>query len=175
MSATVTSIENPDIFRSNIRKKLSSFFSENMKHAANLEKGIYNWALKEATNRKVVKKWDNQFFIQIYLDHLRSIFVNLRNDKLVHMVLIGEIKAHELAFMTHHEMRPEKWDEMIKAKSIRDKSKFETKLEASTDTFTCRKCRSKKCTYMQLQTRSADEAMTCFITCCDCGNRWKTS
>jgi len=175
MSATVKSIENPDVFRSNIRKKLSSFFSENMKHAANLEKGIYNWALKEATNRKVVKKWDNQFFIQIYLDHLRSIFVNLRNEKLVNMVLTGEIKAHELAFMTHHEMRPEKWDEMIKAKSIRDKSKFETKLEASTDTFTCRKCRSKECTYYQMQTRSADEPMTCFISCISCGNRWKTS
>lgn len=175
MSATVKSIENPDVFRSNIRKKLSSFFSENMKHAANLEKGIYNWALKEATNRKVVKKWDNQFFIQIYLDHLRSIFVNLRNEKLVHMVTNGEIKAHELAFMTHHEMKPEKWDDMIKAKSIRDKGKFETKLEASTDTFTCRKCRSKECTYYQMQTRSADEPMTCFISCISCGNRWKTS
>jgi transcription elongation factor S-II len=173
MSATVKSIENPDVFRSNIRKKLSSFFSENMKHAANLEKGIYNWALKEATNRKVVKKWDNQFFIQIYLDHLRSIFVNLRNGKLIQMVTNGEIKAHELAFMTHHEMKPEKWDEMIKAKSIRDKSKFEQNIEASTDTFTCRKCRSKKCTYYQMQTRSADEPMTVFVTCLDCSTRWK--
>jgi transcription elongation factor S-II len=91
------------------------------------------------------------------------------------MVVNSDIKAHELAFMTHHEMRPEKWDELIKAKSIRDKSKFETKLEASTDTFTCRKCRSKKCSYMQLQTRSADEAMTVYVTCCECGNRWKTS
>jgi transcription elongation factor S-II len=91
------------------------------------------------------------------------------------MVLNGEIKAHELAFMTHHEMRPEKWDEMIKAKSIRDKGKFETNIEASTDTFTCRKCKSKECTYYQMQTRSADEPMTCFISCISCGNRWKTS
>ena len=173
MSAIVKNIENPDAFRSNICKKLSSFFSENMKHATNLEKGIYNWALKEATNRKVVKKWDNQFFIQIYLDHLRSIFVNLRNDKLVQMVLTGEIKAHELAFMTHFEMKPDKWEEMIKAKSIRDKSKFEQNIEASTDTFTCRKCRSKKCTYYQMQTRSADEPMTVFVTCLDCSTRWK--
>ena len=174
MSAIVKNIENPDTFRSNICNKLSSFFSENMKHATNLEKGIYNWALKEATNRKVVKKWDNQFFIQIYLDHLRSIFVNLRNDKLVQMVLNGEIKAHELAFMTHHEMKPEKWDEMIKAKSIRDKSKFETKLEAMTDTFTCRKCRSKECTYYQQQVRSSDEPMTIFIQCTICFTRWKS-
>ena len=167
-------IENPDAFRTNIRKKLSSFFSEDMSHASNLEKGIYNCALKEATNRKVVKKWDNQFFIQIYLDHLRSIFLNLRNDKLPQMVACGEIKAHELAFMTHHEMLPEKWDELIKAKSIRDKSKFEQNIEAMTDTFTCRKCKSKKCSYMQLQTRSADESMTVYVTCCECGNRWKT-
>jgi transcription elongation factor S-II len=171
---SVKKIENPDAFRSNIRKKLSSFLQENMTHASNLEKGIYNWALKEASTRKVVKKWDNQFFIQIYLDHLRSIFVNLRNDKLSQMILNGDIKAHELAFMSHHEMLPEKWDELIKAKSIRDKSKFEQNIEAMTDTFTCRKCKSKKCSYYQQQVRSSDEPMTIFVQCLQCFNRWKS-
>jgi len=171
-------IENPDTFRANIRKKLSDFFisSDNKnKHATNLEKGIHNWALKEATNRKVVKKWDNPFFVQIYLDHLRSIYNNLKNERLVTLVINGDIKAHEIAFMTHQEMLPEKWEELIKQKSIRDKNKFEQNLEAATDTFTCRKCRSKKCTYYQMQTRSADEPMTIFVTCIDCGCRWKTS
>ena len=177
---SVKNIENPDLFRSNIRKKLEVFFPENddkttnEKHASNLEKGVYNWTLKESTNRRVIKKWDNQFFIQIYLDHLRSIFVNLKNEKMIQMVTSGEIKAHELAFMTHHEMRPDKWDELIKAKSIRDKSKFETKLEAMTDTFTCRKCRSKECTYYQQQVRSSDEPMTIFIQCTSCFTRWKS-
>ena len=68
----------------------------------------------------------------------------------------------------------EKWEEAIKAKSIRDKNKFEQNLEAATDTFKCRKCHSKKCTYYQMQTRSADEPMTIFVTCIECGNRWKT-
>jgi transcription elongation factor S-II len=170
-------IENSDSFRTNIRKKLSAFFetSENKdKHAANLEKGVHNWALKEATNRKVVKKWDNPFFVQIYLDHLRSIYVNLKNERLIGMVTNGEIKAHEIAFMTHQEMEPERWEELIKAKMVRDQNKFEDKLEAATDTFTCRKCRSKKCTYYQMQTRSADEPMTIFVTCIECGCRWKT-
>ena len=173
---SVKKIEKPAEFRSNIRKNLEPFFENgtNENNATNLEKGVYNWSLKEASNRKVVKKWDNQFFIQIYIDHLRSIFLNLKNDNLMQMVASGEIKAHELAFMTHHEMLPDKWDELIKAKSIRDKSKFETNIEASTDTFTCRKCRSKKCTYMQLQTRSADEPMTIFINCLSCGARWKS-
>ena len=171
-------IENPDEFRANIASKLSIFFVEkggSEKHAANLEKGIHNWALKEATNRKVVKKWDNPFFVQIYLDHLRSIYFNLNNDKLIEQVVSGEIKSHTIAFMTHQEMLPNKWDEMIKVKSIRDKGKFETNIEASTDTFTCRKCKSKKCSYYLQQVRSADEPMTCYINCLDCGARWKTS
>ena len=51
--------------------------------------------------------------------------------------------------------------------------KYEPKLEASTDDFKCWKCKSKKCTYYQLQTRSADEPMTTFVTCINCGKRWK--
>ena len=167
-------IENPDQFRNNIRQKLGEFF-EKEKDAINLEKGVHNWTLKEATNKKVVKKWDNPFFVKIYLDRLRSIYNNLKNERLIKLVNNGEIKSHEIAFMTHQEMLPEKWEELLKAKSIRDKNKFEQNIEAATDTFKCRKCHSKKCTYYQMQTRSADEPMTIFVTCIDCGNRWKTS
>jgi transcription elongation factor S-II len=169
----IRKIENPETFRANIRQKLGEFF-EKEKDAINLEKGVHNWALKEATNKKVVKKWDNPFFVQIYLDHLRSIYINLKNETLIHKIVSGEIKAQEIAFMTHQEVCPEKWEDLIKAKSIRDKNKFEQNLEAATDTFKCRKCHSKKCTYYQMQTRSADEPMTIFVTCIDCGNRWKT-
>lgn len=41
------------------------------------------------------------------------------------------------------------------------------------DLFTCEKCNSRRCTYIQLQTRSADEPMTTFITCLECNYRWK--
>ncbi len=170
----IRKIENPEQFRANIREKLREFF-EKEKDAINLEKGVHNWTLKEATNKRVVKKWDNPFFVQIYLDHLRSIYINLKGGRLIKMVNNNEIKAQEIAFMTHQEIYPEKWEELIKAKSIRDKNKFEQNLEAATDTFTCRKCKSKKCTYYQMQTRSADEPMTIFVTCIDCGNRWRTS
>lgn len=172
----VRKITDSDKFRQNIRTKLTEILdAENNTNIniINLEKGILNWSLKEATNRKVVKKWDNPFFVQIYIDHLRSIYMNLKNSKLVIMLKNGEIKSQEIAFLTHQEMKPEKWEELIKVKSIRDKNKFEQNLEAMTDTFTCRKCRSKKCSYYALQTRSADEPMTLFITCLDCGTRMK--
>ena len=165
-------IENPELFRKNIRVKLAVYF-EKEKYAINLEKGVHNWALKEATNKKVVKKWDNPFFVQIYVDRLRSIYINLKNDTLIKSVNNGEVKSQDIAFMTHQELCPEKWEKLIKAKIMRDKNKFEQTIEANTDSFTCRKCFSKKCNYYALQTRSADESMTLYISCTNCGTRMK--
>ena len=165
-------IENSEQFRSNIRAKINEKLN-NEKHSSNLEKGIFNYALKEADQRKIVKKWDNKHFVQIYLDRLRSIYTNL-NDNIIEQINSGTVKAHEVAFMTHQELNPNKWSKLIDAKSKRDANKFESNIEASTDTFTCRKCKSKKCTFMSVQTRSSDEPSTIFVTCLDCGNRFKT-
>ena len=164
-------IENPELFRSNIRTKLNEKL-KNEKHSGNLEKGIFNYALKEADQRKIIKKWDNKHFVQIYLDRLRSIYTNL-NDTIIEQIISGTIKAHIVAFMTHQELNPDKWISLIDSKSKRDANKFEQKIEASTDTFTCRKCRSNKCTFYQQQVRSADESMTTYVSCIQCGHRWK--
>jgi len=169
---TSRKITNPEQFRLNIRGKLNIVL-ENEKHSSNLEKGIFNYALKEASNRKVVKKWDNPYFVQIYLDRLRSIYLNLKNTEILEQIKSEAIQAHTVAFMTHQEMRPDKWKELIEEKAKRDANKFEQNIEASTDTFTCRKCKQNKCTYYQMQTRSADEPMTVYISCINCGNRWK--
>ena len=55
----------------------------------------------------------------------------------------------------------------------KDKLKYELKPEAMTDMFKCNRCGSRSCTYYELQTRSADEPMTQFITCLTCKNHWK--
>ena len=164
-------IDNPEEFRTNIRIQLKNMLEGNENDALNMERGVFNYALKEAKQRKVVKKWDNPFFVQIYFDHLKTVWVNL--PFVLEQIKNKEIQPHMVAFMTHQEFNPSKWEEMIQAKSKRDQSKFENRMEASTDTFTCRKCRSKKCTYYALQTRSSDEPMTIFVTCIDCGNRFK--
>jgi transcription elongation factor S-II len=62
---------------------------------------------------------------------------------------------------------------MLEQKAIKDKNKFENNIEASTDMFMCRKCKSRRCTYAQAQLRSADEPMTTFVSCLDCGCRWR--
>lgn len=165
-------IDNPVEFRTKIANKLASILGNN-KDSSNLEKGIYNYCLDHATKLNIVKKWDNNYFIKIYLDRVRTIYINLKNSDLKVRVQNKNIMPHEIAFMTHQDMQPNKWDDLIKEKKIRDENKYEPKLEASTDNFKCYKCKSNKCTYYQLQTRSADEPMTTFVNCLECGNRWK--
>lgn len=168
---SINKIENIEIFRTNIQKKLDEILN-NEKNSSNLEKGIFNYSLKEADQRKIVKKWDNKQFIQIYVDRLRSIMINLKGD-ILKQIDEGTIKPHIVAFMTHQELSPERWATMIETKTKRDKNKFETNMSASTDLFTCRKCKGNQCTYYQMQTRSADEPMTTFVTCLICTARFK--
>ena len=164
-------IEDSVDFRARVTKKLTTIIHSE-KNATNLEKGIYNATLEEAQFKNIVKKWDNTGFVTLYLNRLRSIYFNL-DETLIARIESKEIRPHEIAYMTHQDMRPIKWQALIELKKTRDDNKYSPKIEASTDNFTCYKCKSKKCTFYQLQTRSADEPMTTFVTCLDCSNRWK--
>ena len=172
-------IHSPDQFRENIRKKVEDIFNthlldedKNRKRAINLEIGIYNYAIKEAKIKKIVKSWQNLAFCQLYIDRLRSVYFNMK-PPIVDQIINGELKSHEVAFLTHQEFDESKWKELIEKKMKRDDSKFNVNIESSTNLFTCKKCGSKKCTYYELQIRSADEPATIFITCLDCGKHWK--
>ena len=169
-------IENHNTFRENVRMNLQkrfNIFQKDETFFLNLEKGIFNYSIKEATSKKIIKKWENPFFVQLYVDRLRSIYMNLKNPNFLEQIKSEEIAPQTIAFMTHQEMNPERWSKLIQLKILRDKSKFTTNIEALTDMFTCKKCKSKKCTYYELQTRSADEPATIFVTCLDCGKHWK--
>ena len=165
-------VSNTDAFRKEIKKYIFSKVQDN-KIANNVEKSIFNFSIKKAIEMKVVRKWDNESFVIIYMNKFKMIFHNLKNDIIVEKLKQNVIKPHEVSFLTHVELLPEKWKQEIQDKKFRLENKFFPKIEASTDNFTCGKCKSKACTYYQLQTRSADEPMTTFVTCTQCGNRWK--
>ena len=175
-------IANPEEFRRNVCKQLDLLINANNSAVItmpaplieNIEKSIFNYCIKDAGARNIVKKWDNPYFVQLYLDRLRSIYLNLKQSpEFKQRLLTKEIKPHDVGSLTHQDMAPTKWQKMISDKKTRDENKYTPKLEASTDNYTCRKCKSKKCSYYQLQTRSADEPMTTFVTCIECGSRWK--
>ena len=140
--------------------------------SANIETGIFNFSIDLALKKNIIKKWENDIFVQIYIDRLRSIYINLKNPQLIDKIIKGEIKPEILAFMTHQQFDPKKWVELLQLKEKKDASKFIENIEASTDAYVCRRCKSRKCTYNAIQIRSSDEPMTIFVNCLNCGKNW---
>ena len=165
-------VPDPTLFRSKVIKSMNDIINNDIM-SRNIEKSIYNKTIQTAEEYKIIKRWDNKFFVLLYVDKFKMIYFNLKNPELLKKVLDKTFKTSELAFKTHQELYPEKWDKLIEEKKQRLENKYFPKIEASTDNFICRKCKSNKCTYYQLQTRSADEPMTTYVTCIDCGSRWK--
>jgi transcription elongation factor S-II len=177
LTNTMRVVRDPPTFRgkvsASIAQRLPGLPDAVAKDGLNMEKGLYNYTIREASSRNVVKRWDNPYFVAIYVQRWRSVHRNLDSEYIRQSLEKRSIRPHEVAFMSHQAMDPERWGDLIEEKRIRDENRYAPKLEASTDNFTCGKCKSKKCTYYQLQTRSADEPMTCFVTCLDCGASWK--
>ncbi|KAJ8336483.1 hypothetical protein SKAU_G00377030 [Synaphobranchus kaupii] len=113
-----------------------------------------------------------------YKNRVRSRIANLKdvkNPNLRRNVLCGNIIPNRMARMTAEEMASDELKEMRKTltkEAIREHQMARTS-GTHTDLFSCGKCKKKKCTYTQVQTRSADEPMTTFVFCTECGNRWK--
>lgn len=166
-------ISNPTEFRANISQKLNKIVEDEVL-SINIERGVFNYSLKEASTKRIIKKWENPRFVQIYLDRLRTLYINLKNPDFLNQVKNSEVPPQSIAFMTHQEMNASHWRVLLEQKMMRDANKYTNNIQASTDMFTCKKCKSKRCTYYELQTRSADEPATIFITCLDCGKNWKS-
>ena len=165
-------IINPVAFRQNVRDKINNYV-EDYKKSINIEKSIFNNSIFKAIENNTDQRWDNPLFVVLYLDKLKMILCFIKNKENVTQILKREINCGEIAFKQYNELYPSKWEKLLEEKKLRLENKYFPKIEASTDIFTCRKCKSNKCTYYQLQTRSADEPMTTFVTCIECGNRWK--
>ena len=165
-------VDDPETFRSKIIENLNAII-KNEKISINVEKSVFNSSLDQAKTQKVIKKWDNKYFVDIYVLILKKVFINLKNEDTLNRLRSKKIRSSDFGGMTHIEICPEIWEDLIEKKKKRDENKFNGNITATTDNFTCYKCKSQKCSYYQLQTRSADEPMTTYVDCLNCGNRWK--
>ncbi|CAI4062418.1 hypothetical protein N7582_002129 [Saccharomyces uvarum] len=115
-----------------------------------------------------------------YKGRYRIIYSNIiskNNPDLKHKIANGDIAPEFLATCDAKDLAPAPLKQKIEEISKRNlfNAQGATIERSVTDRFTCGKCKEKKVSYYQLQTRSADEPLTTFCTCEACGNRWKFS
>jgi DNA-directed RNA polymerase subunit M/transcription elongation factor TFIIS len=147
--------------------------------AKDMEIGIYNWSLQKAEETNIPKSWANKIFVNVYTNKSRSILTNLDKDsyvgntRLIQRLNDKEFKPNELPFMDMTNMFPERWNDILDMRMKQEKNFYNSKQVAKTDMFKCGKCKKRECSYYELQVRSADESSTIFVSCLNCGNRWR--
>ena len=162
-----------------IPKKMKMSPNDIVKIVGEIEKGIYNKTIHFADTKNISKTWDNSIFMNMYRVNSIQVYSNLNsdsyinNERLVERLVNNEFTGYDLATMDPRYMFPEHWKSLIDQKSKRDRALYEINKEMATDIYKCGRCKKRECTFYQLQTRSADEPMTTFVTCLNCGNRWK--
>jgi DNA-directed RNA polymerase subunit M/transcription elongation factor TFIIS len=144
-----------------------------------IEKNIYNDTINICKEKNIKRYWDNIVFKNLYLNKIISLYSNINpntyigNKNFLKKIINREIDINNISKLHVSDIFPEAWKELLNKKIKIDKLKYEKKAVAMTEMFKCRKCGSKECSYYEVQTRSADEPMTQFITCIQCNNRWK--
>ena len=141
----------------------------------NIEVAVYNHTIRVATDTKVVKSWTNQAFVVLYNSYLYSVITNITRTGMIHVFIDPSFDPSVIENGSIAQFNPGKWEPIVHQTTMKADGMYETNAEASSDDFVCRKpkCRSKRCSHYQMQTRSADEPMTTYVTCLDCGNRYK--
>lgn len=133
-----------------------------------LERYIFKYVSEKYPN------WSDILFRKAYFAKVRSIAFNLQNKnnpKFLERFENHEVSVKKLPYMTSYEIFPEMYEPIFEKVARR---KMPKEPDRSVDgLFKCGKCKTMKTTFYCLQTRSADEPMTAYINCLNCGNRWK--
>lgn len=146
---------------------------------AQFEHEIFLATLTEAASKHIFAHWKNPLFQEIHTYRQFRLFSNLHpkspvgNRRLLKRVQEGELKMADLARLEDMELYPENWKRLQDQQLVREQKWLEGNKMVATDMFKCNRCGKKETTYYEMQTRSADEPMTIFITCVNCGKKWK--
>lgn len=151
------------------------------KFSLNIEKGIFNKAVKAGYGAT----W-NLMTQNCYIANAIRIFSNLdpnaslKNMNLIHRFFKKEFDEFKLSNLNSADIYPEKHSVIMKEyNDLQVVYKKPIEIEDEPDGMhKCVNCAREnkpayKTTYYQLQTRSADEPLTTFVTCLSCGKKWR--
>lgn len=150
------------------------------RNACALEHYTYNAFIKWARARDVPLNWMCQRTRLLYTQRIMSVAYNCvhkTNTSIRDRLVSGDLSFSYLVEARPETLYPALWSEAIEHVTLQRLKKEASTIDPDTapdGAFTCGRCRSRKTTYYQLQTRSADEPMTNFISCLKCGKRWKS-
>lgn len=155
-----------------LRIYAKQYFSKQMNNSNignELEQCVYEYTVHDCKRMKKPCIWSHRHFKWTYKHTFMKLMFNLkRSPTLKNEVLNGTRKIQSILYVHPKELCPnlERW----KRDSVEN---YSIELEVEDSIIKCGKCKMNKVHYYQLQTRSADEPMTTFCTCTNCGKRWK--
>ena len=143
-----------------------------------LERLIFQGAYLTASKTEARRAWDNPLFNDVYMATARRVIGNLnpasyiKNQNLIERYKAGELTLAAIVHQNYYELFPENWQKLVDQQVKMERIQLEGNFSRATEKWQCNGCKMRKCTYYELQTRSADEPMTIFIHCLNCGKRW---
>jgi DNA-directed RNA polymerase subunit M/transcription elongation factor TFIIS len=160
-----------------LRDQFNDTFTE--EQYMQIENVILYIAFQESTKKEVMKHFENPLFEHIYQMVARRIIGNLQpecyvqNKDLYQKIKNGDLIIEHLRSMGIMELAPNLYNDLRNRQLLREQSQLEGNKALATKRFQCNRCHKRECTYYELQTRSADEPMTIFVNCLNCGKRWR--
>jgi len=154
----------------NKKEHLKSMITENVENVKEL-KSKYAKLTSKAKKIQETKEERKTSFRFIYTTKIRSIFVNLKKEYFKKLFIDGEVHVANAPSMKPDEMDPEIRQAIYDKITAREATtaKWEHQEQQLSGLYTCKACKSDKTTHVSVQTRSADEPMTVYITCKMCG------
>lgn len=133
--------------------------------SAEIEAAILNRCVSDAQKWMIDIDWDTIAFREMYRSRAMSLYP--------YREMVTSMGPTEFVNSTPVDQAPDRWRDILQAALEKDKAKYSKKTTANIEMY-CRSCKKKsKCDYYQVQTRSADEPMTTFVTCLECDTKWK--
>jgi transcription elongation factor S-II len=159
----------------------AEIFKNPQKIGKNVEKSIFNKTIKTLKNSREPVTWDNPRFRNEYHATYLKVRANMtytpNAPEVRQRLSLKQIKPTDMATMTHRQLAFKQWEETdILAQEYWDKRIIGAAKVTAPDhkgAYQCGKCKSWRTTYTERQTRSADEPMSVFCLCENCGKRWR--